>query len=112
MEDKKDVAFDVVVTQILTAHDTINTKDYEIDDCGLDDSGCREFFYDTSKVDFENEWRQQQYSIEDLLKLLSIYLNNELENTDKEDICKRMSLVKKIEACRKWTLDDTDVRQD
>lgn len=102
-------AFTCEVTETYTRTVCIKTDKYtkyvEKDEDG---TGLCEI--DTSDVDWEQEYKDSCYTIQDLLKELNIYLKQELENT-KEDSLKTKRIKNMLSNCEAWEQSELYVEQ-
>lgn len=99
--------FEVTVSQTLSKTVTITTDKYipEFDD------ETRKKYMDTSEIDWKNEYKEQHFSIQELLSELKDYVLADFNNTVKGS-GKYRHLQKLLEACDGWTEDEFEVIED
>lgn len=110
--DNDEVPFDVCVTQTLTKNDTVMSTNYE--EYTTREDGMVDVNYDTSDIDWEDEWMSQAYGIPFLLKELEKYVSKELKSMceDNRGTKSRRRFLKDIlSACQGWTLEETIVEE-
>lgn len=111
-EDNTEREFHVNVSQLFGKTDTVKSSDYVIESSDKDEDGYQNISIDTSNVDFEKEWKDQRYDINDLLKELERLAIKELEKTPKENIGKISHFKRIIQSCKGWKEIETIVEQD
>lgn len=104
--------FDVLVTQSLNKYDSIMSEDYI--ESLYKEEGLVESEIDTSFIDFEGSWKEQNFGIDKLLKELEQYVSNELAslpNVERKDRLRRQHLKEVLRACQGWELTETIVEE-
>ena len=110
--DQHDIAFDVLVTQTLSKSDVVSTNQYDAYYIGRDRDGDAVIDYDTSNVDWENEWTQKSIGINDLLDILKKYVIDDMERTPNTDKKRIDYLERVMDACSGWVVDETMVENE
>lgn len=112
--DPEPVEVDVCISQTLHKSTTISTTDYvaeECEDCERDDNG--EFVttggvsYDFSDSDLLNAYKNDSWTIPELLYELKDYIKQDLNKGCSES--KKAWLERMMKACEGWELDEEEV---
>lgn len=112
--DPEPVEVDVCISQTLHKSTTISTTDYvaeECEDCERDDNG--EFVttggvsYDFSDSDLLNAYKNDSWTIPELLYELKDYIKQDLNRGCSES--KKTWLERMMKACEGWELDEEEV---
>lgn len=112
--DPEPVEVDVCISQTLHKSTTISTTDYvaeECEDCERDDDG--EFVttggvsYDFSDSDLLNAYKNDSWTIPELLYELKDYIKQDLNKGCSES--KKTWLERMMKACEGWELDEEEV---
>lgn len=112
-----EVEFDCNVTQTLTIRTSVSTNNYIPEDDYDDVCGCRTTSYDTSDVNWDEEFASRGIGIPDLLEELKKRLDSEIENIPEEDrkgrkCWKYLRLKELSEACGGWKLEEQYAEED
>ena len=110
--ENDEVPFDVCVTQTLTKNDTVMSTNYE--EYTTREDGMVDVNYDTSEIDWEDEWLSQAYGIPFLLKELEKYVTKELKSMSEDNRgtkSRRKFLKDILSACQGWSLEETIVEE-
>lgn len=109
------VEVDVTISQSLSRSTTIKVTDYisnEWEDFEPDEEG--RFYrtggieYDFSDSDLKGAYKEQDYTIPELLDYLKAYLIADIANCDKES-GKKQKLQHILDCCEGWEVDETEV---
>ncbi len=109
---KPDMSFGVVVSQTLSKSDVVSTNQYDDYFIGRDRAGDAVVDYDTTNVDWENEWLRQSISIGELLDMLKRYVLEDMEKTPHTDKKRIDYLERVMDACDGWVVDETIVEDE
>lgn len=102
--------FEVVVTQTLEKNETVFTSDYKYFVEQEEDFGYSEVI-ETDDTDWERAWREQCWSIPELLNKLKKYVEDELATNKNIDKGRKNYLNGIINACQGWNVIETCVEQ-
>ena len=112
------VKVDVTISQTLSRCATIEVSDYtaeEWSEVEPDDEGgftrTGGINYDFSDTNLEEAYREQEYTVIDLLNYLRAHLIVELTECSSKG-SRRKKLQALLEACSSWTVDETEVVED
>ena len=112
--DPEPVKVDVCISQTLHKSTTISTTDYvaeEWEDYERDDDGgfvtTREVSYNFSDSDLLSAYKNDNWTIPELLDELKDYIKRDLENGCSKP--KKAWLEKMMKACEDWELDEEEV---
>ena len=109
------VEVEVVISQTLSRSTKILITDYiakEYENIEPDDEGgfyrTREIEYDFSDSDLKGAYKEQEYTIPELLDYLKAYLIVDINECNKES-GKRKKLQHILNCCEGWEVDETEV---
>ena len=109
------VEVEVVISQTLSRSTKILITDYiarEYENIEPDDEGgfyrTREIEYDFSDSDLKGVYKEQEYTIPELLDYLKAYLIADINECSKES-GKRKKLQHILNCCEGWKVDETEV---
>ena len=112
--DPEPVEVDVCISQTLHKSTTISTTDYvaeECEDCERDDDGrfvtTGGVSYDFSDSDLLNAYKNDSWTIPELLYELKDYIKQDLDRGCSES--KKIWLERMMKACEGWELDEEEV---
>ena len=112
--DPEPVKVDVCISQTLHKSTTISTTDYvaeEWEDYERDDDGgfvtTREVSYNFSDSDLLSAYKNDNWTIPELLDELKDYIKRDLENDCSKS--KKAWLERMMKACEGWELDEEEV---
>lgn len=112
--DPDPVEVDVTISQSLSRQATIEVTDYSLDqweDYDIDDEGNTTHTggvdYNFSECNFTEAYESQEYTIPDLLNILSSLLDKEIKNTENTSEKKRLNKI--LACCKEWIVDETEV---
>lgn len=112
--DPEPVEVDVCISQTLHKSTTISTTDYvaeECEDCERDDDGgfvtTGGVSYDFSDSDLLNAYKNDSWTIPELLYELKDYIKQDLNKGCSES--KKTWLERMMKACEDWELDEEEV---
>lgn len=112
--DPEPVKVDVCISQTLHKSTTISTTDYvaeEWEDYERDDDGefitTREVSYNFSDSDLLSAYKNDNWTIPELLDELKDYIKRDLENDCSKS--KKAWLERMMKACEDWELDEEEV---
>lgn len=112
--DPEPVEVDVCISQTLHKNTTISTTDYvaeECEDCERDDDGrfvtTGGVSYDFSDSDLLNAYKNDSWTIPELLYELKDYIKQDLNRGCSES--KKTWLERMMKACEGWELDEEEV---
>lgn len=101
-EDPDPVKVDVCVTTTLTKKDKVTVDNYAIDSCGD---------YDFSECDLLGAYKEDGYTITELLNELKEYIKNDMEGTAPNS-GKGKHLKRLLAACEGWEVEEEYVEED
>ena len=116
--DPEPVKVKVTISQSLSRSTTIEVTDYtatKYDDIEYDEDGyinrieCID--YDFSDSDLKGAYKEQEYTIPELLNYLKAYLIVDINECSKES-SKRKKLQHILKCCEGWEVDETEVVED
>lgn len=111
--DPEPVEVDVCISQTLHKSTTISTTDYvaeEWEDCERDDGGfvtTGGVSYDFSNSDLLSAYKNDNWTIPELLNELKDYIKRDLDNDCSKS--KKARLERMMKACEDWELDEEEV---
>ena len=112
--DPEPVEVNVCISQTLHKSTTISTTDYvaeKYEDCERDDDGgfvtTEGVSYDFSDSDLLSAYKDDNWTIPELLDELKDYIQRDLENGCNKS--KKARLEKIMKACEDWELDEEEV---
>lgn len=111
--DPTPIKIDVTISQSLSRPATIKVTDYILDweDYKIDEDGKATPIgipdYDFSECNLAEAYESQEYTIPDLLSILSSLLDKEIKST--ENVTEKKRLNKILACCKEWVVDETEV---
>lgn len=112
--DPDPVKIDVTISQSLSRQTTIEVTDYSLDqweDYDIDDEGntihTGGVDYNFSECNLTEAYESQEYTIPDLLNILSSLLDKEIKNTENTSEKKRLNKI--LVCCKEWKVDESEV---
>lgn len=111
--DPTPIKVDVTISQSLSRPATIEVTDYLLDweDYKIDEDGKTTPIgtpdYDFSECDLVEAYKSQEYTIPDLLNILSSLLDKEIKNAENASEKKRLNKI--LACCKEWIVDETEV---
>lgn len=104
------VEVEVTISQSLSKTAKIQVSDYNVEEIA-DYDGTRiikDIVYDFTDTDLRKHYKEQYYTIEELLVQLKVYLTEDIAYRPKEDP-KLHKLQTLLESCEGWLVDETEV---
>lgn len=110
--DPEEVSVDVCVSQTLHKNTTIKTDDYIAESWEeYDEEGHRGgIYYNFNESNLLKAWKDDDYTIPDLLNILKSYITKELEKENSR--FREFTLNRILKACEGWEVDEEEVIQE
>lgn len=107
---KEAIEVDVVISQSLSKSTKIKVSNYEVEETADYDGNrvIKDVIYDFTNSNLKEEYKSQQYTIEELLEHLKVYLAEDIAYRPKDDP-KLHTLQILLESCEGWLVDETEV---
>lgn len=102
--DKPDKEFDVTVSQTLSKNTSVTTQDYIEEDCLYGPE------FDTSNVDWHEEYSNQHYTPLDLINELKMIFETYKNGGTLEPTKQKINCI--LKECANWVQDDLEIIRD